>query len=75
VSDRSDSESDNTVDNVGYLEWLIRGTEYDAGIKGELKDTKNLKEIYKHFLDDKICELLVQQTNVYMQQKINEKYC
>jgi hypothetical protein len=59
------------VGNVGYCnnaEWVLNGhrrytfpAKYDAGIKGELKDKKNPKEIYKHFLDDKICELTAQQ--------------
>jgi hypothetical protein len=37
-----------------------------AGIMGELKDKNNPEEMYEHVLDDKMCELIVQQ-------KINEK--
>jgi hypothetical protein len=85
ASDQSDLESDNTVDDVGYcnnVEWIVNGhkrnkfpVKHDAGIKGELKDKKSPDEIYKHFLDDKICKQIAQQINIYAQQKINEKHC
>jgi hypothetical protein len=65
VSDQSNWESDNTVDNVRYCnnaQRVINGhkrnklpAKYDAGIKRELKDKKNPEEIYEHFLDDKFC--------------------
>jgi hypothetical protein len=70
------------VGNVSYCnnaEWVVTGhkrnrfpPKYDVRIQGELKD-KNPKEIYKHFFDDKIYELIAQQTNICAQQKINEK--
>jgi hypothetical protein len=60
ASDQNDSESDNTVDDVGYCnnaEWVVTRhkrnifpAKYNAGRKGELKDKKTPEEIYKHFL-------------------------
>jgi hypothetical protein len=60
VSDRSDTKSDNTVDDVGYCnnaEWVINGhkrnrfpTKYDAGVKEELKDKKKPDKITNTFL-------------------------
>jgi hypothetical protein len=74
-SDRSDSKSDNTMHNViccNNGEWVINGhkrnrfsPKYDAGIKGKLMEKKNPEKIYEDFLDDKICELTAQQTNIY----------
>jgi hypothetical protein len=78
-------ESDNTVDDLVYCnnaEWVINGhkrnrfpRKNDAGVKWELKDKRNPEEMYEHFLGDKTCELIAQQTNIYVQQKVNEKHC
>jgi hypothetical protein len=81
VNDETDSESDGIVVDVGYCnnaEWFINGHKrnrfpamYDAGTKGELEH-KNSKEIYRHVLDDKICKITVQKTNIYRKQNTNK---
>jgi hypothetical protein len=74
ASDRSNSGSDNTVYNVGYVTaavWVVNGNKmnrfspkYHVGTKGEMKDYKNPKDVYKHFSDNKICMFTVQQTSI-----------
>lgn len=73
----SESESENDLLPTQHIDWDVRGCRrtrfpatYQTGIQGELLNKKEPDEIFEHFIDDELCELIAEQTNLYAQQSI-----